>query len=163
MTTVTNNLNHSTWDCKDHVVFTPKYRKKVLYGMIQRDLRDVFHRLAKQKECTSESGHLRPDHVHMLMAIPPKHSVATIVGFLKGKSSIWIAQNVANKQRNFVGHKFWARGYFVSTGGANEQIIRAYIENQEQEDKRLQDLCDRYQVILTALSGSQTNSHFKWE
>ena len=143
MTTVINNLNHSTWDCKYHVVFTPKYRKKVLYGAIRRDLRDVLHRLAKQKECTIESGHLMPDHVHMLIAIPPKHSVAMIVGFLKGKSSIWIAQNVANKQRNFVGHKFWARGYFVSTVGANEQIIRAYIENQEKEDQRLQDLFDR--------------------
>jgi putative transposase len=143
MTTVTNNLNHSTWDCKYHVVFTPKYRKKVLYGAIRRDLRDVFHRLAKQKECTIESGHLMPDHVHMLITIPPKHSVATIVGFLKGKSSIWIAQNVANKARNFVGHKFWARGYFVSTVGANEQVIRAYIENQEKEDQRLQDLFDR--------------------
>ena len=143
MTTVTNNLNHSTWDCKYHVVFTPKYRKKVLYGAIRRDLRDVFHRLAKQKECTIESGHLMPDHVHMLIAIPPKHSVATIVGFFKGKSSIWVAQNVANKPRNFVGHKFWARGYFVSTVGANEQVIRAYIENQEKEDQRLQDLFDR--------------------
>jgi putative transposase len=143
MTTVTNTLNHSTWDCKYHVVFTPKYRKKVLYGMIRRDLREVFHRLAKQKECTIESGHLMPAHVHMLIAIPPKHSVATIVGCLKGKSSIWIAQNVANKQRNFVGHKFWARSYFVSTVGANEQVIRAYIENQEQEDKRLPDLFDR--------------------
>lgn len=143
MTTVTNNLNHSAWDCKDHVVFTPKYRKKVLYGHIRRDLRDVFHRLAKQKECTIESGHLMPDHVQMLIAIPPKHSVTTIVGFLKGKSSIWIAHHVANKPRNFVGHKFWARGYFVSTVGANEQIIRSYIENQEKEDQRLQDLFDR--------------------
>jgi putative transposase len=111
--------------------------------MIRRDLREVFHRLAKQKECTIESGHLMPDHVQMLIAIPPTHSVATIVGFLKGKSSIWIAQHVANKPRNFVCHKFWARGYFVSTVGANEQVIRAYIENQEQADKRLQDLFDR--------------------
>lgn len=98
MTTVTNNLNQSTWDCKYHGVFTPKYQKKVLYGAIRRDLREVFHRLAKQKECTIESGHLMPDHVHMLIAIPPKHSVATIVGFLKGKSSIWVAENVDNKQ-----------------------------------------------------------------
>ncbi|HEY7709321.1 MAG TPA: IS200/IS605 family transposase [Candidatus Entotheonella sp.] len=154
MTTVTNNLNHSTWDCKYHVVFTPKYRKKVLYGAIRRDLREVFHRLAKQKECSLESGHLMPDQVQMLIAIPPNHRVATIVGFLKGKSSIWIAQNVANKPRHFVGHKFWARSYFVSTVGANEQVIRAYIEHQEKEDQRLQDLFDRSQVILTASSGS---------
>ena len=143
MTTVTNNLNQSTWDCKYHGVFTPKYRKKVLYGAIRRDLREVFHRLAKQKECTIESGHLMPDHVHMLIAIPPKHSVATIVGFLKGKSSIWVAENVDNKQQNFVGHKFWARGYFVSTVGANEQVIRAYSENQEKADQRFQNLFDR--------------------
>ena len=143
MTTVTNNLNQSTWDCKYSGVFTPKYQKKVLYGAIRRDLREVFHRLAKQKECTIESGHLMPDHVHMLIAIPPKHSVATIVGFLKGKSSIWVAENVDNKQQNFVGHKFWARGYFVSTVGANEQVIRAYSENQEKADQRFQNLFDR--------------------
>ncbi len=84
-----------------------------------------------------------PDHVHRLIGMPPKHSVASILGFLKGKSSIWVAQNSANKQRNFVGHKFWARGYFVSTVGINEKVIRAYIENQEKADKRLDDLFDR--------------------
>ena len=140
MTTIANHLNHSRWECKYHVVFTPKYRKKVLYGLIRRELKDVFHRLARQKECIIEEGHLMPDHVHMLISIPPKHSVSQVLGFLKGKSSIWIAQNISNKQRNFVGHKFWARGYFVSTVGANEQTIRAYIQNQEVEDKRLDDL-----------------------
>ena len=90
-----------------------------------------------------KEGSLRPDHVPMLIGIPPTHSVASILGFLKGKSSIWVAQNIANKQRNFVGHKFWARGYFVSTVGINEKVIRAYIENQEKEDKRLDDLFDR--------------------
>jgi putative transposase len=122
------------------VVFTPKYRKKELYGFIKKELRDVFHRLAKQKECMIEEGHLMPDHVHMLISIPPKHSVSTVLGFLKGKSSIWIAQNVAGKQRNFVGHKFWARGHFVSTVGADEKTIRAYIQNQEADDKRLDNL-----------------------
>ena len=143
MSTDTKNLHHSPWECQYHVVFTPKYRKKVLYGMIRRDLKDVLHRLAKQKECVIKEGALMPDHVHMLICIPPKHSVASILGFLKGKSSIWVAQNIANKQRNFVGHKFWARGYFVSTVGINEKVIRAYIENQEKEDKRLDDLFDR--------------------
>lgn len=81
-----------------------------------------------------------PDHIHMLIPIPPKHSVSKVLGFLKGKSSIWIAQNIANKQRNFVGHKFWARGYFVSTVGANEKVVRSYIQNQVNEDKRLDDL-----------------------
>ncbi len=143
MTTVPNHLTQSTWECKSHVVFTPKYRKKVLYGMLRRDLKAVFHRLAKQKEGVIEAGQLRPDHVPMLIAIPPKHSVASILGFLKGKSSIWIAQNIANKQRNFVGHKFWARGYFVSTVGADEQVVKASIQNQEKEDKRMDDLFDR--------------------
>ena len=143
MSTVSKHLNHSTWDCQSHVAFTPKYRKKALYGMIRRDLKDVFHRLAKQKECAIEEGYLMPDHVHMLISIPPKQSVAGMVGFLKGKSSIWVAQNIANKQRNFAGHKFWARGYFVSTVGANEKMVRAYIQNQEKEDKRLDDLFDR--------------------
>ena len=104
---------------------------------------DVFHRLAKQKECVIEEGYLIPDHVHMLISVPPKHSVSSIVGFLKGKSSIWIAQNIANRQRNFAGHKFWARGYFVSTVGANEERVRAYIQNQEKKDRRLDDLFDR--------------------
>ncbi len=143
MSRVTNHLNHSTWECQYHVVFTPKYRKKALYGMIRRDLKDVFHRLAKQKECVIEEGYLMPDHVHMLIAIPPKHSVSSILGFLKGKSSIWVAQNIANKPRNFVGHKFWARGYLVSTVGADEKVIKAYIQNQEKEDKRMDDLFDR--------------------
>ena len=123
MTQVTDHLNHSTWECKYHVVFTPKYRKKALFGPIRKELKDVFHRL-----------------VHMLISIPPRLSVASIVGFLKGKSSIWVAQNIAGKKQNFVGHKFWARGYYVSTVGADEKEIRAYIKNQESEDKRLDEL-----------------------
>jgi putative transposase len=99
--------------------------------------------LAKQKECVIEERSLMPDHVHMLIAIPPKYSGSSIVGFLKGKSSIWVAQNIANKQRNSVGHKFWARGYFVSTVGVTEKVVRTYIENQEKEDKRLDDLFNR--------------------
>lgn len=140
MTTLSNHLNHSTWECKYHVVFTPKYRKKALYGVIRKELKDVFHRLARQKECVIEEGYLMPDHVHMLVSIPPKHSVSKILGFLKGKISIWVAQNIANKQRNFVGHKFWARGYFVSTVGADKKVIRSYIQNQETDDKRLDDI-----------------------
>lgn len=122
------------------MVFTPKYRKKVLYGLIRKELKDVFHRLARQKECVIEECHLMPDHIHMLISIPPKYSVSQVLGFIKGKSSIWIAQNIANKQRNFVGHKFWARGYFVSTVGADEKTIRSYIQNQEAEDNRLDEL-----------------------
>lgn len=135
-----NNLNHATWECKYHVVFTPKYRKKVLFGMLRRQLKDVLHRLAIQKDCQIIEGYLMKDHVHMLISIPPKHSVAGIVGFIKGKSSIWIAQNIDNKKQNFVGHKFWARGYFVSTVGADEKVIKSYIQNQERSDQHLDQL-----------------------
>ena len=100
----------------------------------------VFHDLARRKECQIEQGRLMPDHVHILIAIPPKYSVAEVIGFLKGKSSIWIAQNVERKARNFVGHKFWARGYFVSTVGRDEETIRAYIKNQEMADQQLDQL-----------------------
>ncbi len=140
MTQVTDHLNHSTWECKYHVVFTPKYRKKALFGPIRKELKDVFHRLAAQKNCKIEEGHLMSDHVHMLISIPPKLAVASVVGFLKGKSSIWVAQNIAGKKQNFGGHKCWARGYFVSTVGADEKVIRAYIRNQESEDKRPDEL-----------------------
>ena len=135
-----NHLNHCTWECKYHLVFTPKYRKKSLFGRIRKELKDVFHRLAVQKGCKIEEGYLMPDHVHMLISVPPKHSLSSIVGFLKGKSSIWIAQNIASKQKNFTGHKFWARGYFVTTVGVNEEIIRKYVQNQEAEDKRVDEL-----------------------
>ena len=140
MTQVTDHLNHSTWECKYHVVFTPKYRKKSLFDPIRKELRDVFHRLAAQKNCKIEEGHLMPDHVHMLISIPPKYSVAEVIGFIKGKSSIWIAQNVERKARNFTGHKFWARGYFVSTVGRDEEIIRTYIKNQELQDREMDQL-----------------------
>ena len=121
--------NHATWECKYHVVFIPKCRKKAIFGVIKKRLGDVFHELA----------HLMPDHVHMLISIPPKYSVAEVIGFMKGKSSIWIAQNVERKARNFTGHKFWARGYFVSVG-RDEKTIRAYIKNQEMQDRELDQL-----------------------
>lgn len=135
-----NHLNHCTWECKYHIVFIPKYRRKELYGVIRKELREVLHRLSQQKECKIEAGNVMTDHVHMLISIPPKHSVSSIVGFLKGKSSIWVAQNIGNRQRNFVGHKFWARGYFVSTVGANEEVIKKYVLNQESEDRRIDEL-----------------------
>ena len=101
--------NHATWECKYHVVFIPKYRKKAILGVIKKRLGDVFHELARRRESKIEEGHLMPDHVHMLISIPPKYTVAEVIGFMKGKSSIWIAQNVERKARNFTGHKFWAR------------------------------------------------------
>jgi REP-associated tyrosine transposase len=107
---------------------------------MRRHLGNVFRELAQRKECQIEEGHLMSDHVHMLISIPPKYSVSEVIGYLKGKSSIWIAQNVERKLRNFLGHKSWARGYFVSTIGRDEEMIRTYIRNQEMADKQLDQL-----------------------
>ncbi len=134
------SLAHSKWDCKYHVVFIPKCRRKVLYGELERYLGEVFRDLAKRKECRVEEGHVMSDHVHMLLSIPPKYSVAQVVGYIKGKSAIHIARNYGEKKRNFVGQNFWARGYFVSTVGRDETVIREYIRNQEAEDKRIDQL-----------------------
>jgi REP-associated tyrosine transposase len=133
-------LNHSKWACKYHVVFIPKGRRKALYGQLRGALGEVVRELARQKESRVEEGHLRPDHVHMLISIPPKYAVSQVVGYLKGKSAIDIARTFGGKVRNFVGEHFWARGYFVSTVGREEKVIREYIQHQEAEDKRLEQL-----------------------
>ena len=133
-------LSHTKWDCKFHVVWIPKYRRKMLYGQLRKNLGDVFHDLARQKESRIVEGHLQPDHVHMLLLIPPKYSVARGVGYMKGKSAIYIAHNYLGQKRNYNGMHFWARGYFVSTVGADEAMVRAYIHNKEQEDQRLEQL-----------------------
>ena len=122
------------------MVFIPKYRKKTLYGELRRRLGEVFRTLAKQKECQVIEGHLMPDHVHMLISIPPKYSVAQVIGYIKGKSAIHVARTFFDHKRNFVGQHFWARGYFVSTVGRDEATIREYIRNHEAEDKRLEQL-----------------------
>jgi len=133
-------LQHTKWECKYHVVFIPKYRRKQLYGALRRDLGEVFRRLAEQKESWVEEGHLMGDHVHMMIAIPPKHSVAQVVGYIKGKSAIHIARNYGERKRNFVGEHFWARGYFVSTVGRDEDVIREYIRHQGAKGKRQDQL-----------------------
>ena len=134
------SLNHTKWECKYHVVFIPKYRKKRIYGGIRRSLGRVFRRLAEQRESQVEEGHLMPDHVHMMLSIPPKYSVAQVIGYIKGKSAIHIAREFAGRKRNFVGQHFWARGYFVSTVGRDETVIRDYIRHQEQDDQRQEQL-----------------------
>jgi putative transposase len=128
------SLCHSKWDCKYHLVFIPKFRKKVLYGKIRKFLGPVFHELAKQRECKIVEGHMVQDHVHMLIKIPPKYSVSQVVGYIKGKSAIAVARQFSGKNRNFNGERFWARGYAVSTVGFEEGQIKAYIKNQEQLD-----------------------------
>jgi putative transposase len=134
------SLTHTKWECKYHVVFIPKYRRKKLFGELRTHLGAVFRKLAQQKESSIEEGHLMPDHVHMLISIPPKYAVSTVVGFVKGKSAIHIARTFGERKRNFVGEHFWARGYFVSTIGRDEAMIRKYIQEQEAEDKRVEQL-----------------------
>jgi putative transposase len=133
-------LSHTKWECKYHVVFIPKYRRKELYGGLRKHLGDTFRQLAEQKECRVEEGHMMPDHVHMLLSIPPKYSVSQVVGYIKGKTAIHIARTYTGKRRNFVGQHFWARGFYVSTVGRDEATIRTYIEKQEEEDKRLDQM-----------------------
>ena len=134
------SLSHTKWECKYHVVFIPKCRKKAIYGGIRKRLGEVLRRLAEQRESRIEEGHLMPDHVHMMISIPPKYSVSQVIGYLKGKSAIHIAREFGGRKRNFVGQHFWARGYFVSTVGRDEGVIRDYIRRQEVEDRRQEQL-----------------------
>jgi putative transposase len=134
------SLSHSKWECKYHVVFIPKGRRKALYGQLRKHLGEVFRTLARQKECQIEEGHLIPDHVHMMISIPSKYAVSQVVGFIKGKSAIHLARVYGERKRSFVGQHFWARGYFVSTIGRDEATVREYIRAQEKEDARIDQL-----------------------
>ena len=131
------NLNHTKWECKYHVVFIPKCRRKVLYGKVRRHLGEVFHELARQTESQVLEGHLCPDHVHMMIRIPAKHSVSHVIGYIKGKSAIRVARDFMGRHRSFRGYHFWARGYFVSTVGIDERTMREYIRRQEKNDQKL--------------------------
>lgn len=134
------SLSHTIWECKYHLVWIPKYRKKVLYGDLRRDLGGVLRELAMQRESNILEGHLMKDYLHMLISIPRKYSVAQVVGFIKDKSVIQIARTFSGRKRNFTGLHFWARRYFVSTVGGDVTVIREYIKRQEQEDRRLDQL-----------------------
>jgi putative transposase len=135
------SLSHSKWECKYHVVFIPKCRRRALYEQLRKHLGEVFRKLAAaQKESRIEVGHLMSDHVHMMISIPPKYAVSQVIGFIKGKSAIHLARVYGERKRNFVGQSFWARGYFVSTVGRDETTIREYIRKQEEEDKRLEQM-----------------------
>ena len=134
------SLSHTKWDSKYHVIFIPKYRRRTIYGELRPHLGEVFRKLAQQKESRIEEGHLLADHVHMLISIPPKYAVSQVVGFIKGKSAIHLARVYGEKKRSFVGQHFWARGYFVSTVGRDQELIREYIKKQEAEDTRMEQL-----------------------
>ncbi len=134
------SLAHTKWECKYHVVWIPKYRRKALYGELRKHLGPVLRELARQYECVVEEGHLQIDHVHMLLSIPPKYAVAQVLGYIKGKSAIHIARSYLGRRQNLTGQHFWARGYYVSTVGRDEASIRQYIQKQEAEDQRLDQL-----------------------
>ena len=126
--------------CRYHVVFVPKYRKKSIYGTLRKDIGGIFRDLCRQNGIELVEGHAMGDHVHMLLMIPPKFSVANTIGFLKGKSAIRIFREYLQMRRNFTGRHFWARGYCVSTVGLDEEMIRTYIKNQELEEKRQEQI-----------------------
>ncbi len=135
-----NKLKHTTWECKYHLVWIPKYRKKIIYGQLRKYLGELLKELALQRESKIIEGHLMGDHVHVLISIPPKYSVSQVVGYIKGKSAIHIARTYAGRRHNFVGQSFWARGYFVSTVGRNEEIVKKYIKKQEEADQKIDQL-----------------------
>ncbi len=134
------SLAHTKWDCKYHVVFIPKYRKKVIYGEVRNFMGEIFHELASHRECRIEEGHLIRDHVHMCISIPPKYAVSKVIGYIKGKSAIAIARQFGKRTRNFTGENFWARGYFVSTVGLDEVMVREYIRTQKERDKYFEQM-----------------------
>jgi len=128
--------SHVRWYCRYHVVFVPKYRRRAIFGQLRRQIGGILRDLCVQHDVELVEGHAMPDHVHLLLSVPPKLSVANTVGFVKGKSAIQIHRKFLGRQQNFTGFHFWARGYCVSTVGLDEEKIRAYILNQEEEEKR---------------------------
>ena len=126
-----NSLSHTVWECKYHVVWVPKRRRKVIYGQLRTELRTILQKLCKYKGVDVIEGTLCVDHVHMCLAIPPKYAVSTIVGYLKGKSAMIMFEKYSRLKRNFKGHSFWARGYYVNTVGLDEAKVRKYIKDQD--------------------------------
>lgn len=131
----TNSLAHTTWDCKYHVVFAPKYRRMVFYNEKRADIREILRELCEWKGVEIIEGEVCPDHIHLLLAISPKMSVSSFMGYLKGKSSIQIFQKYGNMKYAYRNREFWCRGYYVDTVGKNAKKIKEYIENQLKEDK----------------------------
>ena len=136
----TNELAHTKWLCKYHIVFTPKYRRKVIYNQYREDLRDILKQLCNYKGVQIIEGHIMPDHIHMLVSIPPKYSVSSFMGYLKGKSALMMFDRHANLKYKFGNRHFWSEGYYVSTVGLNEDTIKKYIQDQEKSDIMLDKL-----------------------
>ena len=133
---MSHSLSHSKWLCKYHIIFTPKYRRKIIYNKYRESIRDILKSLCSYKGIEILEGHLMPDHVHLLLSIPPKYSVSSIMGYLKGKSSLMIFERHANLKYQFGNRHFWSIGYYVSTVGLNEATIRKYIQDQEKTRPR---------------------------
>ena len=133
-------LTHVRWDCKYHLVFVPKYRKRRFYGPLRKDIGGILRELFKQKESKVLEGYAMPDHIHLCVSIPPKFSISHVVGYVKGKSAIQIHRRFLGKERNFTGFHFWGRGFCASTVGLDEKMIREYIRNQEEHEKREEQL-----------------------
>ena len=136
----TNSLAHTTWNCKYHIVFAPKYRRKVFFGQKRKEIGAILRSLCEWKQVEIIEAEVCPDHIHMLVKIPPKLSVASFVGFLKGKSSILIYQKFANMKFKYRNREFWCRGYYVYTAGKNDIKIKEYIANQLKEDKMMEQM-----------------------
>ena len=130
----TSSLAHTTWNCKYHIVFAPKYRRQIIYGKVKVDIGNMLRKLCEYKGIEIIEAELCPDHVHMLVSIPPKYSVAQVVGYLKGKSSLMIFEKYANMKYKYGNRHFWCRGYYVDTVGKNKKAIAEYIRKQLQED-----------------------------
>lgn len=129
-----NSLAHTTWNCKYHIVFAPKYRRQVIYGKIKKDIGEILRKLCEWKKVEIIEAEACPDHIHMLVSIPPKMSVSSFMGYLKGKSSLMIFDRHANLKYKYGNREFWCRGYYVDTVGKNKKAIAEYIKNQLQED-----------------------------
>ena len=136
----TNSLAHTTWNCKYHIVFAPKYRRKVFFGQKRKEIGAILRSLCEWKQVEIIEAEVCPDHIHMLIKIPPKLSVASFVGFLKGKSSILIYQKFANMKFKYRNREFWCRGYYVDTAGKNDIKIKEHIANQLKEDKLMEQM-----------------------
>lgn len=140
MANQTNSLAHTKWVCKYHIVFTPKYRRKAIYGQYREDLREIIKTLCTYKGVEIIEGHMMLDHVHLLVSIPPKISVSSFMGYLKGKSALMMFDKHANLKYKYGNRHFWAEGYYVTTVGLNEGTIKKYIEDQEKHDIALDKL-----------------------
>ncbi|MFC1895125.1 IS200/IS605 family transposase [Thermodesulfobacteriota bacterium] len=149
------SLAHTVWECKYHIIWVPKNRRKVVYGKLKKDIGQVLRRLCEYKQIEVIEGTACADHIHIFVSMPPKFSVSTVVGYLKGKSTMILFEKYSSLRRNFRGHHFWARGYYVSTVGLDEQKVRKYIKNQQQRDSQE----DRYDTDLVKDPFKGASSH----